>query len=175
MYDYNKDLEFFESELEKLENKKDNYDVDFYVSKKQDIINRINRTLERKQNQDDTYACIKNEDHKKEYDAATSLLSYEFNEDLNPGATLMYNCFFSVSNNPNDAMQDERTIDMGGVYFNNVLKAAEEKGINLSDYGIRTIAAENEFIIPHNPADVNCFLRIRGKKNPRPVRRDGVW
>lgn len=160
MYDYNKDLEFFESELEKLENKKDNYDVDFYVSKKQDIINRINRTLERKQNQDDTYACIKNEDHKKEYDAATSLLSYEFNEDLNPGATLMYNCFFSVSNNPNDAMQDERTIDMGVAYFNNVLKAAEEKGINLSDYGIRTIAAENEFIIPHNPKAFLTFSEL---------------
>lgn len=160
MYDYNKDLKFYESELEKLENAKDNYSVEDYVTKKQEIIGRINRTLERKQNQDDAYACITNENHKKEYDAATSLLSYELNEELNPGATTMYNCFFSVNNNPNDAMQDERTVDMGGIYFNNILKTAEEKGINLSDYGIRTIATENEFIIPRDPKAFLTFSEL---------------
>ena len=160
MHDYNKDLEYFQSEMEKLENNKHNYSVEDYVAKKQEIIGYINRTLERKQNQDDTYACITNDDHKKEYDAATSLLSYELNEDLNPGATTMYNCFFSVSNNPDDAMQDERIVNMGGIYLNNVLKAAEEKGINLSDYGIRTIATKNEFIIPRDPKAFLTFSEL---------------
>lgn len=142
-----------------------------YVEMKTHITNIFSESVERKIEQEDIYNSITNDKDKQKYDTYRKINSGTFDDsdhlineegvlwhDAPKQGQLManFNNFYMVDGE----VKDIKTVEMGKILYNKILKSAKDLNINIESLNIKSNGGNHSFDIPHNKKSFIEFSKI---------------
>lgn len=142
-----------------------------YVEMKMYITNIFSETVERKIEQEDIYNSITNDKDKQKYDTYRKINSGTFDDsdhlindreilwhDAPKQGQLManFNAFYMVDGE----VKDIKTVEMGKILYNKILKSAKDLNVNIESLNIKSNGGNYSFDIPHNKKSFIEFSKI---------------
>lgn len=142
-----------------------------YIEMKTHITNIFSESVERKIEQEDIYNSITNDKDKQKYDTYRKINSGTFDDSdhlINEDGVLWYdapkqgqlmtnfNTFYMVDGE----VKNTKTVEMGKILYNKILKSAKDLNINIENLNIKSNGGNHSFDIPHNKKSFIEFSKI---------------